>query len=50
MKEFRVDLKSLIVEANTEDEARDKVLDKLEKGFKIPDLLIRDIEELDDSF
>jgi len=48
MKEFRIDLKSFIVSAKNENEARDKAIKQLEKGLLLPDCQIEDIEEIEE--
>ena len=47
-KDYRVDLKSFIVSAKSESEAREKAVRRLEKGLLLPDCQIEDIEEIEE--
>lgn len=50
MVDYIVHLKSFRIKARNEEEAQKKAEQKLIKGFKIPDLMIDEVEEDEEQF
>lgn len=49
-KDYIVHLKSFRIKATSEEEAQKEAEKKLKKGFKLPDLMIEEVEEDEEQF